>query len=96
MKHSREQKHKSKKEPQLGSQYTKEPGREQLKKSTQEGSSSTPKTVLFVEYTHGGELANKMRELTSRLAPILGFKIKVVERAGTPLKSNFRLYNLWD
>ena len=96
MKRSREQKHRSKKEPQQGSQYTKEPGREQLKKSTQEGSSSTPKTVLFVEYTHGGELANKMRELTSRLAPILGFKIKVVERAGTPLKSNFPLNNLWE
>ena len=37
-----------------------------------------PKTILFVEHSMGEELANRMKELVGRLAPILGFNIKVV------------------
>ena len=37
------------------------------------------KTVLFVEYTDGGELASRLRELCRSLAPTLGFGVKVVE-----------------
>ena len=40
------------------------------------------RTVLFVENTEGGELASRLRELTKRLAPILGFGVKVIERTG--------------
>ena len=43
------------------------------------------KTVLFVEYTEGGELASRLRELMRRLAPTIGFGVKVVERAGKKL-----------
>ena len=54
------------------------------------------KTILFVEHTKNGELAAKLRELTRRLAPTLGFSVKVVERAGASLKSLFPLGNLWE
>ena len=55
-----------------------------------------PKTVLFVEQTGMGELGSRMRELMTRLTPILGFSIKVVERAGSSLKSHFPQSSLWD
>ena len=51
---------------------------------------------MFVEYTKNGELAKKLRELTGRLADVVGFKVKVVERTGTSLKSLFPTNNLWD
>ena len=54
------------------------------------------KTVLFTEFTKDGELASTLRELCTRLAPLLGFKIKVVERAGTALKNMFPTNNLWE
>ena len=53
------------------------------------------RTVLFVEQTEGGELAMRLRELLSRLEPLIGFKIKVVERCGKSLQSQFPLNNLW-
>ena len=43
------------------------------------------KSVLYVEHTPDGELASRLRELLGRLAPTLGFEIKVVERTGTAL-----------
>ena len=53
-------------------------------------------TVVFVESTKGGELASRMKELVRRLAPIIGFGMKVVEKAGSPLKNSFPLNNLWE
>ena len=47
--------------------------------------------VLFVENTKGGELAERMRTTLKRIEPILGYRIKVVERSGTPLKLMFPL-----
>ena len=47
--------------------------------------------VLFVENTKDGALARKLRELVERIQYILGFRIKIVERAGTPLKMMFPL-----
>ena len=54
------------------------------------------RTVMFVEYTKNGELAKRMRELISRLENVIGFKVKVVERAGASLKSLFPTNNLWE
>ena len=54
-----------------------------------------PKTVLFCEYTPDGELAKKLRELFTRLQPLLEFGIKVVKKAGTPLKAKFPT-NMWE
>ena len=58
-------------------------------------STPTPRSVLFVEQTPGGELAVRLRELFTRLAPTLGFYVKVVERTGRRLTSIFPLTNLW-
>ena len=44
------------------------------------------KTVLFIEQTANGELGKRLRELMSRLAPIMGFGVKIVERNGRTLK----------
>ena len=54
------------------------------------------KTVIFVEQTPRGELAKRLRELMSRISPILGFGIKVVERSGCSLKSQFPQSSLWE
>ena len=55
-----------------------------------------PKTVLFIEQTPMGELGRRLRELMNRLAPILGFTVKIVERNGSSLKSHFPQSSLWD
>ena len=41
-------------------------------------------TVLFVEYSRGGSLQKRMREVVDRLSPMLGFSMRVTERGGTP------------
>ena len=53
------------------------------------------RSVLFVEYTKWGKLAKSLRELMSRLEKILGYKIKIVEKAGTQIRDFFPLTNLW-
>ena len=55
-----------------------------------------PKTIPFVEDTRDGKLAARLREATRRLGPTLGFGIRIVERAGSPLKNSFSATNLWD
>ena len=64
--------------------------------ATREANIYPPKTVLFVEHTVMGELGKRLRELMTRLAPILGLKVKVVKRAGSSLKSHFPQSSLWD
>ena len=54
------------------------------------------RTVLFVENSKGGGLASRLKELNKKLAPTLGFGVKVIERTGSSLKSRFPLSNLWD
>ena len=68
------------------------------KRSKKEGgrtTTSTPRSVLFVDYTPGGELAARLRELILRLEPTIGFSVKVVERSGLSLQSQFPLTTLW-
>ena len=47
------------------------------------------KTVMFVQYTKNGEIATILRELASRLVYTLGFRVKIVERAGASIRSQF-------
>ena len=47
--------------------------------------------VLFVDNTKEGGLARNLREVLGRLEDILGYRVKVVERSGTPLKLMFPL-----
>ena len=71
-------------------------GRKQGARRTQQHSQTAPRTVLFVEQSPNGGLATCLRELLARLEPILGFKVKIVERCGTTLKGNFPLTSLWN
>ena len=47
--------------------------------------------VMFVNNTKDGQLAKNLREVVERVKNILGYKIKIVERAGTSLKQMFPL-----
>ena len=53
------------------------------------------KTVLFVEHTPEGTLAKMLREQLGRMEGTMGFRIKVVERAGTRLKDMFSPTDIW-
>ena len=62
-------------------------GKQQSVKSQSQGRSMKTRTVLFVEQTRDGLLAKSIREVLTRLEGLLGFKVKVVERAGTSLRN---------
>ena len=64
-------------------------GQKDKQVDTPDRSNLEKKTVMFVPQTHKGELATKLRELFQRLGPVINFGIKVVERAGSSLKSKF-------
>ena len=67
------------------------------KQQTNKDSGETPvRSVLFVEYTTGGGLARKLRNVVERLKNIIGARIKIVERTGTPLARQISLTTLWD
>ena len=53
------------------------------------------RTVLFVEQTRDGKLAKMVREVLTRLEPMMGFRVKVVERAGSCLKNILPNTNPW-
>ena len=42
-------------------------------------------SVLFTEFSKGGSLQKSLREVVDRLAPTMGFNMRVVEREGTGL-----------
>ena len=61
------------------------------KKGVEDNKNLNTAAVLFVDNTKEGGLARSIREVLSRLEDILGYKVKVVERSGTPLKQMFPL-----
>ena len=54
------------------------------------------KSVLFVEQSPGGELAKRMRDVLRNMEPTMGFRVKVAERTGRSLGSQFPLTKLWE
>ena len=52
-------------------------------------------SVLFVEFSRGGELQKRMRDTLDRITPMLGFKVRVAEKGGTTLESLLSNKNLW-
>ena len=54
------------------------------------------RSVLFVDQTPQGELASRLREVLRGLEGAMGFRIKVVERTGATIRSNFPLTKLWE
>ena len=53
------------------------------------------RTVLFVDQTPMGALAARLREQLARLGATLGFKIRVVERTGRNILTNFSQLHTW-
>ena len=52
--------------------------------------------MLFCDFIKGRELVNSLRELMRRMERTLGFGVKVVERTGPTLRSQFPLSSLWE
>ena len=53
------------------------------------------RAVIFVEQTPRGELAVQIREQLKNLEGLMGFKLRVVERTGRNILSNFQQTNTW-
>jgi hypothetical protein len=51
--------------------------------------------VLFNEFSKGGKRQKSLREVVDRLAPIMGFNIRVVERGGTSLGALLSKMDPW-
>ena len=69
--------------------------RNMLELSTTFKKSSQPPTVLFCEYSRGGCLQSRLKEVTDRLSSLVGFRMRVTERGGTKLGSLLSNKNLW-
>ena len=52
-------------------------------------------SVMFIPCTRGGELAKRMREAEEELGKQTGYKIKIVERAGTKIIDLLHKTNPW-
>ena len=53
------------------------------------------RSIMFVEQTKGSKLAKALREVLSRLEPMLGFRVKIVEKSGTSLRNLMPNSNPW-
>ena len=73
----------------------KEPTRGKNVKKTVEDRDLKTRAVLFVEQTPGGELAKKIRDQLQHMGSSLGFRIRVVERTGRNILSNFPQTSTW-
>ena len=62
-------------------------GKKNTAKKSPTGSGVRKKAVIFVEQSAKGELASNLREMFNRIEGITGLGVKVVERAGSSLKS---------
>ena len=59
------------------------------------GKNMVTRAVLFVEQSPMGELAKQLKEQIRRLEPILGYKLRVVERTGKNILSSFPQASSW-
>ena len=80
---------KSEEEPTKGS------GTWRRKGDAVEDRSLRTRAVLFVEHTPKGELARRVREQLQHMGASLGFKIRVVERTGRNILTNFPQTITW-
>ena len=80
--------------------YNKKGGSRNLDKRAKNETNQThrieAKSVLFVQQTNRGELGRRLREVLTRISPMLGFGVKVVERNGSSLRSKFPQSSLWE
>ena len=66
-----------------------------IKRKKKAGAKLRTTTVMFVEFSRGGSLQKCIRDALDRITPILGFKVRVTEKGGTPLGSLLSNKNLW-
>ena len=67
-----------------------------VKKGTTGGNKNLKtRAVLFVDQTPNGELAKLIREQIQTLEPVLGYRLRVVERTGRNLLSHFPQTKTW-
>ena len=88
-------KKKAKEDCYVGGRKSTLPGKTDSIKKTLTEKKDPAKTVMFVEYTPQGALAKRLREVAQRLESIVGFGIKIVEKTGLPLVSQFPS-DTWD
>ena len=69
-------------------------GRKTNVKKTRSGAHLKTRAALFVEQTPQGELARRLKEQMVKLEPILGYKVRIVERTGRSLGSIFAQTNI--
>ena len=60
-----------------------------------QGKKIKTRAVVFVDQTPKGELAKLMREQLYKLEDMMGFRIRVVERTGRNILSNYRQTSTW-
>ena len=53
------------------------------------------KTVMFIPFTQGGQLAKKLRDAEEKLGSITGYRMKMVERAGDKLEDLLTRADPW-
>ena len=64
-----------------------EVGDTEVKKKEAQRKATPLTSVLFVEQTTGGVYAARLRETEEKLTAITNFRVKVVEKSGTTLRS---------
>ena len=79
----------------VGEEQSSKKQREVPRRVVEQAKQTRITTVLFVEFTRGGELQKTMRETLDRLTPMLGFRVRVAEKGGTNLESLLSNKNLW-
>ena len=70
--------------------------RRRLEWNDQTGRQMPTRSVIFVEYSEDSKLAKQIKETLWRLEGIVGCKVKVVEKSGTPIARLFPLTRLWE
>ena len=60
------------------------------------GVNNDPNSLIFIDRTKDGELTRRLRKIETDLQRTLGDKIKIVEKAGDPLKNMLWKADPWD
>ena len=65
------------------------------KEATKRKKGEEPTAVMFCPYTHGSELAKKLREAEEYMEKMSGYKLKIVEEGGEKIKDILHGSNPW-
>ena len=71
-------------------------GRQESRKVMRKSGELPTTTVMFVGFTPNGGLAKALREEMGKIEGMLGFRMRIVEKCGIPLKLSFSPSKLWE